>query len=204
MHQGDGIAAKHHVITFGNRGVGTSTGSTPRTLQEMAKGAVACIRALGLERVDLHGFSMGGVIAQVIVRTEPQLVRRMILSGTGPEGGEGIKDVTALSHLDTARALLTFQDPKQFLFFTRTEGGRRAGKAFLARLQERTVDRPRRGHPSRTATSSRPCTAGAWRNPMTSPSPGSPYSSPTVTTTGWSRRRTRPTWRDGCPPTLSW
>jgi pimeloyl-ACP methyl ester carboxylesterase len=84
---------------------------------------------------------MGGMIAQVIVQDEPQLVRRLILTGTGPAGGEGIKNVTVLSHLDTARALLTFQDPKQFLFFTRTAGGRRAGKEFLARLKERTVDR---------------------------------------------------------------
>ncbi|WP_324610766.1 alpha/beta fold hydrolase [Streptomyces acidiscabies] len=99
------------------------------------------IRALGLEYVDIHGFSMGGMIAQVIVQTDPQLVRKLILSGTGPAGGEGIKNVTVLSHLDTVRALLTFQDPKQFLFFTRTANGRRAGKEFLARLKERTVDR---------------------------------------------------------------
>jgi pimeloyl-ACP methyl ester carboxylesterase len=137
----DGIAAKRRVITFDNRGVGASTGSTPRTIQEMAKDAVTFIRALGLEHVDIHGFSMGGMIAQVIVRTDPQLVRKLILSGTGPAGGEGIKNVTVLSHLDTVRALLTLQDPKQFLFFTRTAGGRRAGKEFLARLKERTVDR---------------------------------------------------------------
>lgn len=137
----DGIAAKHHVITFDNRGVGASTGSTPRTIQGMAKDAVTFIRALGLEYVDLHGFSMGGMIAQVIVQTDPRLVRKLILSGTGPAGGEGIKNVTVLSHLDTVRALLTFQDPKQFLFFTRTANGRRAGKEFLARLKERTVDR---------------------------------------------------------------
>ncbi|GAB3960008.1 alpha/beta hydrolase [Actinoallomurus acanthiterrae] len=137
----DGIAAKRRVITFDNRGVGASTGSTSRTIQAMAKDAVTFIRALGLERVDLHGFSMGGMIAQVIVQDEPQLVRKLILSGTGPAGGEGIKDVTRLSHLDTVRGLLTLQDPKQFLFFTRTANGRRAGKEFLARLKERTHDR---------------------------------------------------------------
>ncbi|MFE9444221.1 alpha/beta fold hydrolase [Streptomyces sp. NPDC006602] len=137
----DGIAAKHHVITFDNRGVGASTGSTPRTIQEMAHDAVTFIRALGLEQVDIHGFSMGGMIAQVIAQDEPQLVRKLILTGTGPAGGEGIKSVTVLSHLDTVRALLTLQDPKQFLFFTRTANGRRAGKEFLARLKERTVDR---------------------------------------------------------------
>ncbi|MFD1538843.1 alpha/beta fold hydrolase [Nonomuraea guangzhouensis] len=137
----DGIATKHRVITFDNRGVGASTGSTPNTIQAMAKDAVTFIRALGLNQVDLLGFSMGGMIAQVIVQDEPRLVRKLILAGTGPAGGEGIKNVTRLSHLDTVRALLTFQDPKQFLFFTRTRNGRRAGKEFLARLKERTASR---------------------------------------------------------------
>ncbi len=137
----DGIAAHHRVITFDNRGVGASTGTTPKTIQAMAADAVTFIRALGLTEVDILGFSMGGMIAQVIAQEEPQLIRRLIIAGTGPAGGEGIKNVTKLSHLDTVRALLTFQDPKQFLFFTRTANGRRAGKEFLARLKERTNDR---------------------------------------------------------------
>jgi pimeloyl-ACP methyl ester carboxylesterase len=137
----DGIATKRRVITFDNRGVGASSGSTPTTIQEMASDAVTFIGALGLEQVDLFGFSMGGMIAQVIAQQEPQLVRKLILAGTGPAGGEGIDKVTRITYLDTARGLLTRQDPKQFLFFTRTPNGRRAGKAFLARLQERTSDR---------------------------------------------------------------
>src|SRR6185503_13292092 len=68
----DGIAAKHPVITFDNRGIGASTGSTPDTIQAMAKDAVAFIRALGLTKVDLLGFSMGGMIAQVIAANEPR------------------------------------------------------------------------------------------------------------------------------------
>jgi pimeloyl-ACP methyl ester carboxylesterase len=137
----DGIAAQHRVIAFDNRGVGASTGKTPDTIEAMAADAVTFIRALGLEKVDLLGFSMGGMIAQVIAREQPQLVRKMILAGTGPAGGEGIKNVTKISHLDTVRALVTLQDPKQFLFFTRTANGRRAGKEFLARLKERTGNR---------------------------------------------------------------
>src|SRR5215216_6359890 len=85
----DGVAAKHRVIAFDNRGVGASSGSTPTTIEEMARDAVAFIRALGFDQVDLFGFSMGGMIAQVIAQQEPQLVRRMILAGTGPAGGEG-------------------------------------------------------------------------------------------------------------------
>jgi pimeloyl-ACP methyl ester carboxylesterase len=137
----DGIAAKHRVITFDNRGVGASSGSTPTTIEAMAKDAIAFIRALDLDQVDLLGFSMGGMIAQVIAEAEPQLVRKLILAGTGPAGGQGIENVTRIAHFDTVRALLTLQDPKQFLFFTRTPNGRRAGKEFLARLKERTENR---------------------------------------------------------------
>ena len=137
----DGIAAKHRVITFDNRGVGASSGSTPRTIEQMASDAVTFIHALGFEKVDLFGFSMGGMIAQVIAQQQPQLVRKMIIAGTGPAGGEGIDKVTRITYLDTARGLLTRQDPKQFLFFTRTPNGRGAAKEFLARLEERTSDR---------------------------------------------------------------
>jgi pimeloyl-ACP methyl ester carboxylesterase len=137
----DGIAAQHRVITFDNRGVGASTGTTPDTIQAMANDAVTFIRALGFDQVDLHGFSMGGMIAQVIAQDEPALVRKLILTGTGPAGGKGIKEVVWVAQLDTLRGLLGRQDPKQFLFFTRTANGKRAGKAFLARLKERTIDR---------------------------------------------------------------
>ena len=92
----DGIAAQHRVIAFDNRGVGASGGSTPNTIEAMAHDAVAFIRALGLEQVDLLGFSMGGMIAQLIAADEPQLVRKVILAGTGPAGGEGITKVTRL------------------------------------------------------------------------------------------------------------
>src|SRR3954465_5258939 len=137
----DGIAAEHRVIAFDNRGVGASGGATPTTIEEMASDAVTFIRALGLDQVDLFGFSMGGMIAQVIAQQQPQLVRKMIIAGTGPAGGDGIDKVTRITYLDTARGLLTRRDPKEFLFFTRTPNGRRAGKEFLARLEERTNDR---------------------------------------------------------------
>jgi pimeloyl-ACP methyl ester carboxylesterase len=81
------------------------------------------------------------MVAQVIALEQPALVRRIVIAGSGPAGGEGIDKVTRISYLDTARGLLTGQDPKQFLFFTRTANGRRAGKEFLARLKERSSDR---------------------------------------------------------------
>ncbi|WP_229848689.1 alpha/beta fold hydrolase, partial [Kitasatospora griseola] len=96
----DGIAARHRVITFDSRGVGASTGSTPKTIEKMADDAVTFIRALELDQVDILGFSMGGMVAQVIAQNEPQLVRRLILAGTGPAGGKGIKKT---SHLESRR-----------------------------------------------------------------------------------------------------
>ena len=137
----DGIAAKHRVITFDNRGVGASSGKVPDTIEAMAHDAVTFIRALGFEQVDILGFSLGGMIAQVIALQEPQLIRKLILTGTGPAGGEGIDKVTRISNLDVARAVLTFRDPKTFLFFTRTANGKRSAKEFLARLKERTENR---------------------------------------------------------------
>ena len=107
----DGIAAEHRVITFDNRGVGASSGATPTTIEEMARDAVTFIRALGFDRVDLFGFSMGGMIAQVIAQEEPQLIRKLMLAGTGPAGGKGMKEVVWVAQLDTLRGLLTLQDP---------------------------------------------------------------------------------------------
>jgi pimeloyl-ACP methyl ester carboxylesterase len=137
----DGIAAKRHVIAFDNRGVGASSGSTPNTMEQMAADAIAFIKAKGLAQVDLFGFSMGGMISQEIVLKEPLLVRRLILAGTGPAGGEGISTVAGVANYDLLRATFTGQDPKQFLFFTRTPNGIEAGKAFLERLKERSEDR---------------------------------------------------------------
>lgn len=137
----DGIAARHHVITFDNRGVGASQGRTPRSVAAMARDAVAFIRALGHDQVDLLGFSLGGFIAQVIAAEQPRLVRKLILAGTGPAGGEGIDKVTPITLLDTLTATLTFKDPKEYLFFTRTANGKATARQFVNRLKERTDNR---------------------------------------------------------------
>jgi pimeloyl-ACP methyl ester carboxylesterase len=129
------------VITFDNRGVGASKGSTPDSIEAMARDAVAFIRALGFDQVDLLGFSMGGFVAQVMAQKEPQLVRKIILAGTGPAGGEGIDNVTSVSIRDTIKAVLTFKDPKYYLFFTTTANGKGAARKFLKRLKERTDKR---------------------------------------------------------------
>ncbi|WP_078946383.1 alpha/beta fold hydrolase [Streptomyces sp. NRRL B-3648] len=97
----DGLAARRPVVTFDNRGVGAAGGTTPDTIEAMARDTVLFIRALGYDRVDLLGLSMGGFIAQVIAAEEPDLVRKLILAGTGPAGGPGIDKVTSLIIKDT-------------------------------------------------------------------------------------------------------
>src|SRR3954451_8588648 len=140
----DGIAAQRHVIVFDNRGVGASGGSVPHTIDQMAADAVAFIRALGYEQVDLLGFSLGGGIAQVITLEHPELVRRVILAGTGPRGGGGIEKMTRIAVMAYIKAALTLRDPRHFLFFNRNANGKRAATDYMARLKERTEDRDKR------------------------------------------------------------
>jgi pimeloyl-ACP methyl ester carboxylesterase len=136
----DGVAAEHHVIVFDNRGVGGSGGTTPKTVEEMARDAVAFIGALGFSKVDLLGFSLGGFVSQVIAQQQPGLVRKIILAGTGPAGGEGIANVGAVLQDAFGKAGATNKHPKQFLFFTQTSNGQAAADGFLRRLKERTND----------------------------------------------------------------
>ena len=137
----DGIAAQRRVIAFDNRGVGASGGSVPHTIEAMGRDAIAFIRALGLRQVDLLGFSLGGGVAQMVALQAPDLVRRMILAGTGPRGGGGIDEINRIAVIAYLKAALTLSDPRNFLFFPRTAEGKRAAKDYFARLQERTEDR---------------------------------------------------------------
>jgi pimeloyl-ACP methyl ester carboxylesterase len=140
----DGIASKHQIICFDNRGVGATGGKTPTTVAEMAKDARAFIHTLGYEKVDLIGFSLGGFISQEILLQEPQLVRKAIISGTGPAGGAGIKNVTRITYLDILRGIFSFKDAKTYLFFNRNKNGKRSAKEFLMRLKERRENRDKK------------------------------------------------------------
>src|SRR4051795_6925530 len=140
----DGIAARRHVIAFDNRGIGASGGSVPESIDDMAADAVAFIRVLGHEQVDLLGFSLGGGVAQVITLEHPELVRRVILAGTGPRGGGGIEKMPLIAGSAYTKAALTLRDPRHFLFFNRDAPGKRAASEYMARLKERTDDRDKR------------------------------------------------------------
>ena len=137
----DGIAKQHWVITFDNTGVGLSSGQVPGTIKEMAEDAIDFIKALGFKQIDILSFSMGGMIAQELLELEPTLIRKVILTGTGPRGGKGIENVTKISNQDLVRAIFTLKDVKTYLFFTRTSNGKRKAKEFLARIKERKHNR---------------------------------------------------------------
>lgn len=137
----DPIAQQRHVIAFDQAGVGASTGKVPDTLEEAADHAYAFITALGLSKIDILSFSMGGMIAQDLVVKHPDLVRKLVLTGTGPRGGKDMDKVAGVTFYDIARSIITRSDPKEFLFFNRDAEGKKAAKAFVQRLQERTEDR---------------------------------------------------------------
>jgi pimeloyl-ACP methyl ester carboxylesterase len=137
----DPIAKNRHVITFDQRGVGASTGEVPDTIEEAADHAYEFITALGFDKIDVFSFSMGGFIAQDLIVKRPDLVRKLVLTGTGPRGGKDIDKVVGVTYWDILRATLTRSDPKEFLFFNRNAAGKPAAKAFVKRLQERTIGR---------------------------------------------------------------
>lgn len=135
------LAIEHTVITFNNRGVGSSSGSVPLSVKEMAQDALSFIHGLGYERVNVLGFSLGGMVTQELIRLEPELVEKMIVAGTGPAGSPGMENVTKLTYYDMLRAAVTLQDPKVFLFFTRSHYGKTKAKEFLQRLKRRRTNR---------------------------------------------------------------
>ena len=137
----DPIAKYHRVIAFDNRGVGASSGQVPGTVEAMADDAYTFIKALGLSKIDIFSFSLGGFVAQALVVKHPDLVRKLVLTGTGPKGGKDIDKVAGITYFDMLRATLTRSDPKEFLFFNRNADGKQAARAFVNRLEERTVDR---------------------------------------------------------------
>jgi pimeloyl-ACP methyl ester carboxylesterase len=137
----DPIAKGRHVITFDNRGVGASTGQVPDSIEAMADDAYTFITALGFDKVDVFTFSLGGFVAQAMVVKHPELVRKLVLTGTGPKGGKDIDKVVGTTYWDILRATLTRSDPKEFLFFNRNATGKPAARAFVKRLEERTADR---------------------------------------------------------------
>ncbi len=138
----DGLAKSHDVILFENAGVGRSTGKVPANIAGMAEHALSFLDALGIKTADILGFSLGGMVAQQIALKRPESVRKLVLAGTAPRGGEDIM------HLDKPALGKHFQDPAlkgyeilQKIFFAPTATSQAAGKAFIDRLMQRQADR---------------------------------------------------------------
>src|ERR1700728_504953 len=137
----DPLAQGREVILFENAGVGRSTGEVPKSMSGMAAHAVAFVEALGLQQVDLLGYSLGGMVAQQIALERPSLVHKMLLVGTAPEGGEDIM------HMEKPELRKIMEDPNipgleklVKLFFAPSESSQAAGEAFAARLAQRKQD----------------------------------------------------------------
>jgi pimeloyl-ACP methyl ester carboxylesterase len=132
----NGFAAERDVILFDYPGIGRSTDETPSTVAPLTKHCVAFCRATGLTQFDVIGFSLGGMIAQQLGAEYPDLLRRIILLGTGPRGGEGmVFDDLSVGELDDTSALL------MKAFFTQSEASQASGRAYMERLKSRSTDR---------------------------------------------------------------
>jgi pimeloyl-ACP methyl ester carboxylesterase len=133
----DALATGREVILTDNAGVGLSTGVAPETVVGMASDAASLIDALGLEQVDLFGFSMGGYVAQQIAVDRPELVRRLLLVGTGPRGGEGMDELAP----EVAPLFGTVYEPQDLMwlpiFFSPSEESQAAGRRLLERIRAR-------------------------------------------------------------------
>src|SRR6202049_851488 len=137
----DGLATEREVILFNNAGVSSSSGEVPTSCEQMGTNAVSFIKALGLPKVDVLGFSIGGFVAQEITLQAPDLARRLVLVGTGPRSGEGMATLTP-----EAQEIFgtTYDEPDHLwlrVHFTRSEKSQAAGREFLKRFRLRAQNR---------------------------------------------------------------
>jgi pimeloyl-ACP methyl ester carboxylesterase len=136
----DRVAQDREVILLANRGVGSSTGVVPDNVTDMARDVILFIGALGLDQVDLLGFSLGGHIAQELALLRPRLVRRIVLAGTAPQGGPDLHRWTDDVYAHACADEITPEHALN-IFFSGSEGSRAKGVEYLERTQQRQVDR---------------------------------------------------------------
>lgn len=134
----NGLAQHFKVVLLDNKGIGASDGQTPDNVKGMADDATAVIRALGFTKVNLLGFSLGGFVAQQIALDTPELVNKLILAATGPKGGEGIANLPNIMNEAFATAP---EDPRLFLFYSKSPESIALGRESLARVKERKENR---------------------------------------------------------------
>ena len=137
----DGLARDREVILFNNAGVSSSSGEVPTTFERMGANAIAFIKALGLKQVDVLGFSIGGMVAQEITLQAPDLVRKLILVGTGPRGGEGMESMTKVAKRIFGAVYDSPENMWLAVLFSPSEAAQAAGKEFLKRKHLRQEGR---------------------------------------------------------------
>ena len=137
----DSLAVGREVILFDNAGLGLSGGNTPSTISEMARDAISFLDALGLSRVDLLGYSIGGMIAQELTLLRPQQVRSLVLAATGPRGGGSQMHGWAFDIATLANAADNGIEEYLRIFFSPTDLSRQRGMEYYSRLEGRTDDR---------------------------------------------------------------
>jgi pimeloyl-ACP methyl ester carboxylesterase len=131
------LAKTRPVVVFNNRGVGATNGVVADNIGQMTTDAYAFIQALGYKKVDLLGFSMGGFVAQELAAQHPELVNKVILAGTTYQGGGN----SLMKVLGEAFSRANAPDPRDYLFFSQTDAGKKAGAEFLSRVYARTKER---------------------------------------------------------------
>jgi pimeloyl-ACP methyl ester carboxylesterase len=136
----DALAWTRRVVTFDNAGVGGSTGTTPDTIGQMARDAIAFLAAIRIDQADLLGFSIGSFVAQEIALTRPGLVRRLILASSAPQGAAGMHG-WAPDVIGAAGRPEPSPEGYLSIFFTGSAASRQAGQEALQRMQARTQDR---------------------------------------------------------------
>jgi pimeloyl-ACP methyl ester carboxylesterase len=131
----DALAAEREVILVDYAGVGASTGEPSSKIARTARQMIAFIAALGLDQIDLLGFSIGGFVAQEIALVRPTLLRRLVLAATGPKGAPGMHGWRE----DIATAARGESKPENLLYimFAHTETSEAKGKEFLRRFIKR-------------------------------------------------------------------
>lgn len=131
------LARDNRVIVVDLSGVGASSGKTQTSISQMAKEVIDFILTLGFSKVNLLGLSMGGFIAQGIVRQDPNLINKLILVGTGPKGGVGIDKVSEVTFKSILKAQLHRVDPKTYIFYPHDPKGEKEAFEILSRMKQR-------------------------------------------------------------------
>jgi pimeloyl-ACP methyl ester carboxylesterase len=136
----DALASTRRVVTFDNAGVARSSGTTPTTIAQMARDAIAFLDAMDIAQADLLGFSIGSFVAQEITLIRPTVVRRLVLASSAPQGAAGMHG-WAPEVIDAIGEPKTIPDRFLDVFYTQSPASRHSGEQAFGRMFARTADR---------------------------------------------------------------